>query len=253
MESPPAFIDPALKRLLESSFDEELHRSVHAYIEREGMSPTRFGRLAVGDAGFLSKRLNSRKSVKLDTADRVRRFIGEPGFRALLCCEVDAFMAVTKLQPWILGDRAVRQTSFVARLRAGASPHIATVDRFRRWMREQVDADRRQAILTAVSRSLSDRAGAHGAPAPLPRTFGPRRGEPMREHPVLLTTAQAAAVVGLSPRTLERYRIVGGGPRFRKIGRWVRYLQSDLEDWLEGCARLTTSDDGSAVRRERRK
>ena len=75
----------------------------------------------------------------------------------------------------------------------------------------------------------------------------------MKENPVLLTTAQAAAVLGLSPRTLERYRIVGGGPRFRKIGRWVRYLQSDLDEWLNGCARLTTSDDGSAIRREGRK
>ena len=67
-------------------------------------------------------------------------------------------MAFTKLQPWILGDRAVRQPSFVARLRAGGSPHIATVDRFRRWMREQMGADR-QAFLTAVSRNLFDRPG----------------------------------------------------------------------------------------------
>lgn len=60
----------------------------------------------------------------------------------------------------------------------------------------------------------------------------------------LLTTAQAADWLGLSPRTLERYRVTGEGPKFRKIGRWVRYTEADLEAWLESCTRSSTSDDG---------
>ena len=73
----------------------------------------------------------------------------------------------------------------------------------------------------------------------------------MNEQPTLLTTEQAAKRLGLSPRTLERYRVSGKGPEFLKIGRWVRYTASKLNRWLEGCKRRSTSDDGSALRGER--
>ena len=45
----------------------------------------------------------------------------------------------------------------------------------------------------------------------------------MKMHIVLLNTAPAAG----------------------KIGRWVRYLPSDLEGWLNSRVRESTSDDGS--------
>jgi hypothetical protein len=38
----------------------------------------------------------------------------------------------------------------------------------------------------------------------------------------------AAAYIGLSPRTLEKYRVTGGGPIFRKLGRRVLYVADDL-------------------------
>ena len=41
----------------------------------------------------------------------------------------------------------------------------------------------------------------------------------MNEQSTLLTTEQAAKRLGLSPRTLERYRVSGEGPEFLKIGR----------------------------------
>ncbi len=69
----------------------------------------------------------------------------------------------------------------------------------------------------------------------------------MSNEPRLLTTEEAAAWLGLSPRTLERYRVTGEGPKFRKIGRWVRYTVADLNAWLEGCTRTSTSDDGGAA------
>ena len=64
------------------------------------------------------------------------------------------------------------------------------------------------------------------------------------DDPGLLTTRQTAAQVGLSPRTLERFRVTGQGPRFHKLGRRVRYAREDIEDWLKGCVRRSTSDDG---------
>lgn len=57
----------------------------------------------------------------------------------------------------------------------------------------------------------------------------------------LLTTAQAAAYLGLSPRTLEEWRLRGGGPVFRKLGRrTVRYAHSDLADFIQVSARVNT-------------
>ena len=59
-----------------------------------------------------------------------------------------------------------------------------------------------------------------------------------------LNTAQAAFYVGLSRRTLEKMRLTGAGPRFRKHGRYVRYHIDDLDAWSLGERRDSTSDDG---------
>ncbi|MFC3444402.1 helix-turn-helix domain-containing protein [Sphingobium rhizovicinum] len=50
---------------------------------------------------------------------------------------------------------------------------------------------------------------------------------------VFLTNSEAAEFLRLSPRTLEKQRVVGGGPPFRKFGRRVLYAQSDLQKWAE--------------------
>lgn len=49
----------------------------------------------------------------------------------------------------------------------------------------------------------------------------------------LLTTSEAAAILALSPRTLESYRRKGGGPTFIALSRnVVRYRRTDLEAWV---------------------
>ena len=63
-----------------------------------------------------------------------------------------------------------------------------------------------------------------------------------------LSTPQAAAVLGLSPRTLERYRVIGGGPPFLTYCNRVHYLRSDLDSWALEGRRRSTSDDGGAAR-----
>ena len=60
----------------------------------------------------------------------------------------------------------------------------------------------------------------------------------------LLTTEEAAKYLRLSPRTLERYRVTGEGPRFLKVGTRVFYLQSELDKWLKSKWRRSTSDPG---------
>lgn len=59
----------------------------------------------------------------------------------------------------------------------------------------------------------------------------------------LLTTAQAAALLGLGPRTLEGLRLRGGGPRYVRLSaRAVRYRREDLVAWIEAGIRTNTAE-----------
>ena len=49
---------------------------------------------------------------------------------------------------------------------------------------------------------------------------------------LLLTQREAASVLRLSERTLERLRGSGLGPKFCRMHRSIRYRQTDLEDWI---------------------
>ncbi len=55
-------------------------------------------------------------------------------------------------------------------------------------------------------------------------------------------THDAARVLGISPRTLEKYRCHGNGPTFRKLGGRVVYAIDDLEAWANRAACSSTSD-----------
>ena len=48
-----------------------------------------------------------------------------------------------------------------------------------------------------------------------------------------LNTSQAAAYLGLRPPTLERWRSVGEGPVFYKLGARVVYAREDLDAFAE--------------------
>jgi predicted DNA-binding transcriptional regulator AlpA len=58
----------------------------------------------------------------------------------------------------------------------------------------------------------------------------------------LLNQKQAAQVLGISVRTLERHRVAGTGPRWARLGRLVRYRQSDLIAWVDSNLRSSTSE-----------
>lgn len=57
-----------------------------------------------------------------------------------------------------------------------------------------------------------------------------------------LTNAEAAALLKLSPRTLEKLRVNGGGPRFHKFGSRVIYARADLDAWASERICESTSD-----------
>ncbi|MBK1631206.1 hypothetical protein CKO31_10740 [Thiohalocapsa halophila] len=62
-----------------------------------------------------------------------------------------------------------------------------------------------------------------------------------------LTERQAAAYLAISPRTLQSWRVRGGGPRYVKVGANVRYRAEDLTAWVEDQNRANTSDNGPAA------
>jgi len=75
-----------------------------------------------------------------------------------------------------------------------------------------------------------------------------RREEPsVRQTPTVLDTRAAADFLGVSARTLEGFRVRGGGPRFVKIGGAVRYRLASLEEFLRQQERTSTSDPGKGA------
>ena len=73
------------------------------------------------------------------------------------------------------------------------------------------------------------------------RAANAKKGSPF------LNTDQAAFYVGLSRRTLEKMRTAGGGPHYRKHGRYVRYHIADLEAWSKNSGKASTYEGDQAT------
>lgn len=46
------------------------------------------------------------------------------------------------------------------------------------------------------------------------------------------STTEAATYLGLSPRTLEKWRSTGRGPVYARLGRLIVYRFEDLDNWV---------------------
>lgn len=55
-----------------------------------------------------------------------------------------------------------------------------------------------------------------------------------------LTPHQAAEYLNSSVSTLAKRRLYGGGPRFTRIGRAVRYRKSDLDEFMASNLQRST-------------
>ena len=60
--------------------------------------------------------------------------------------------------------------------------------------------------------------------------------------PRFLRTKEAAEVLSLSARTLEKHRTYGTGPAYRKLGGRVVYSVEELQAWAARGAVVSTSD-----------
>ena len=63
-----------------------------------------------------------------------------------------------------------------------------------------------------------------------------------------LHTKEAATILCLSPRTLERWRIEGKGPTYRKFGKRVTYSEKSLLEWAENQTHTSTSEASNESR-----
>jgi len=57
----------------------------------------------------------------------------------------------------------------------------------------------------------------------------------------LFTQREAAVLLRLSERTLERWRVSGDGPPFARLGRRIGYREADLETWIASRIYRSTS------------
>ena len=75
-------------------------------------------------------------------------------------------------------------------------------------------------------------------PQPTPRDQAPAT-------PRALTEREVAERLGLSVATLRAWRHRGKGPRFLRLGRSVRYLPSDVDDFVRASGVDTRSESSS--------
>lgn len=220
-----------------TTLDANLRGVVLSYLKRSGLSGLQFGELALGNPGFVLG-LAKGRSLSLDTADRVLRFMGEPPIGPTFRREVEAFLKVTRTEQACLGLKAAGDAAFVDKLRLGSSPRLSTVHRVRAWMRETASEAERVSIVRTLAAGEETAAELARDPAMLralvetessllPDESGPSG----RETPAFLTTRQAAAFLSLSRRTLDRYRSSGAGPVFHRFGGRIAYARADLEEW----------------------
>jgi len=55
---------------------------------------------------------------------------------------------------------------------------------------------------------------------------------PNGDDDLLIDGRELAKWLGLSPRTIEIWRWRGGGPKYTKTGRYVRYRKGTVREWM---------------------
>ncbi len=64
----------------------------------------------------------------------------------------------------------------------------------------------------------------------------------------LINEKEAGVFLGLTARAMQKWRQIGGGPRYVFISsRCLRYRRIDLRTWAEARIRTSTSDPGPAA------
>ena len=126
-----------------------LHDAIEDWMACQAVSGRRFGEIAIGDPGLVTQ-LPRGRALRLRTADRLLAFMGMAPVGAAFRREVEAFLAATGVKVALFGELAAGDPSFVARLRRGASPTLAKVDRVRAWMTAYADNREHAAVASLL-------------------------------------------------------------------------------------------------------
>ena len=225
-----------------NTLDQSIRDLIQDHLRRKGISGRRFGIETLQDTGFVSSFMGGR-GLGLKTADRVLAAIGEPPIGPAFLGEVEAFLEIGGTKPYVLGEEAASDASFVDRLREGASFYLVTVEKVRAWMARNAD----EACLEAMREAV--------AGVPLLAQKCERRGktvmhEDEEDEGPRLSAKQAAAWLGIHARTLYRLRKDGIGPDYYRFGWRIVYRQGALRRW---AAKHLVKSKRSAANRTVRK
>ncbi len=226
-----------------ATLDDSIRQAIEAYLARSRLSERKLGAFAVGDPALIP-RVKAGGSMRLDTADQLLTYMKEEPIGPTFRSEVEAFLSETGIGERKFGSKAAGDPTFVTKLLRGASPRLSTVQRVQGWMRShkgeliraaaaQKQAEHGETSDASSSGSVAKDTLDASAPQPhfddenaLERTIPAEDNSKM-----FFTTSEAAALLMLSPRTLDRYRETGKGPPFFRMGTSIRYARSDLMEW----------------------
>jgi hypothetical protein len=63
----------------------------------------------------------------------------------------------------------------------------------------------------------------------------------------VMREGEAAHLLGLSVRTLQKWRWNGKGPKYLRLNGAVRYERADLDSFIVSARRTSTSDPGAPL------
>ncbi|WP_340644815.1 hypothetical protein [Phenylobacterium sp.] len=73
-------------------------------------------------------------------------------------------------------------------------------------------------------------------------TQSPGELRPLPSDPeTLITRRDVPLYVPVASQTLAKLAVIGGGPRYVRVGRRAAYRAGDLKTWLDSRSRLNTS------------
>lgn len=62
---------------------------------------------------------------------------------------------------------------------------------------------------------------------------------------IYLSPEAVALRIGVKVHTLAKWRVAGDGPKFVRVSpRMIRYIESDLDQWMRERVRHSTADTG---------
>ena len=226
-----------------TTLEDSIRQAIEAYLARSQLSERKLSAFAVGDPAIIP-RFRAGGSMRLDTADQLLTYMNEEPIGPTLRSDVEAFLSETGIGERKFGGKAAGDPAFVTRLRRGATSRLSTVQRVQGWMRAHKDELIRAAAARKQTehRDTSD-ASSSGSVAkdtldasmplsPFDDESALERTTPAEDNSkMFFTTSEAAALLTLSPRTLDRYRDTGKGPPYFRMGAAIRYARSDLMEW----------------------